>query len=73
MTCQRQDTDTLNAVGLVAVMDAPRARVQDAKPIVKQLEEDGRHEPLAHRKVYRPSCSYDSIDMGADPTARILR
>ena len=43
---------------------ARRDRVQDVKGLVGQLRDAGRSEHLFHRKVYRPWCSYDSIDMG---------
>ncbi len=38
--------------------------VQDVKKIVEQIKEDGRHEHINHREVYRPWGVYDSIDNG---------
>ena len=47
-----------------AVMVAPRDRVQDVKLLVNRLKELGRGEALAHREVFRPWGSYDSVDQG---------
>jgi len=46
------------------VLVAHKDRVQDVKAIVARLKAAGRSEPTAHRKVYRPWGSYDSIDTG---------
>ncbi|WP_448096578.1 mannose-1-phosphate guanylyltransferase/mannose-6-phosphate isomerase [Luteibacter yeojuensis] len=47
-----------------ATLVATRDKVQDVKKIVDNLGNAGRSEHLAHRQVYRPWGSYDSIDMG---------
>lgn len=58
----------LNDIVIVATPDATlvaaRDKVQDVKKIVDQLSSAGRSEHQAHRQVYRPWGSYDSIDMG---------
>lgn len=46
-----------------AVLVSPRNRVQDVKKIVKQLQDKKRDEAVAHRKVYRPWGSYETIDI----------
>ncbi len=45
-----------------AVLVAPKKRVQEVKGLVNRLEADSRGEGKAHRKIYRPWGSYDSID-----------
>lgn len=45
-----------------AVMVADKARSQDVKLVVQQLNEQGRDEPNLHRRVHRPWGWYDSID-----------
>ncbi len=47
-----------------AIMVGRRDRVQDVKEIVSRIKREGRSEAAAHRKVYRPWGSYDSIDKG---------
>jgi mannose-1-phosphate guanylyltransferase/mannose-6-phosphate isomerase len=47
-----------------AVLVAPRSRVQDVKKLVLRLKERGRYEHSLHREVFRPWCSYDSIENG---------
>ena len=47
-----------------AVLVAHRDQVQDVKKIVEQIRNDGRHEHMNHREVYRPWGVYDSIDSG---------
>ncbi|HEY1090183.1 MAG TPA: mannose-1-phosphate guanylyltransferase/mannose-6-phosphate isomerase [Burkholderiaceae bacterium] len=47
-----------------AVLVADRARSQEVKAIVKELEARGRGELNLHRKVHRPWGWYDSIDHG---------
>ncbi len=47
-----------------AVLIADRARSQDVKHIVQQLNEQARNEHTLHRKVHRPWGWYDSIDEG---------
>ena len=47
-----------------AVLVAHKDKVQEIKAIVAQLKAEGRSEPSAHRKVYRPWGNYDSIDVG---------
>ncbi|MGF6493634.1 mannose-1-phosphate guanylyltransferase/mannose-6-phosphate isomerase [Luteibacter sp. 621] len=58
----------LDDVVIVATPDATlvaaRDKVQHVKKIVDTLSGAGRGEHLAHRQVYRPWGSYDSIDMG---------
>lgn len=44
-----------------AVMVADKARVQDIKAIVTQLKSQQRDEYQAHKKVYRPWGSYESL------------
>jgi mannose-1-phosphate guanylyltransferase/mannose-6-phosphate isomerase len=45
-----------------AVLVAHRDRVQDVKSIVDRLKRGNRSEARAHRKIYRPWGSYDSVD-----------
>ena len=47
-----------------AVLVADRARSQDVKNIVSQLQQAGRSEQTLHRQVHRPWGWYDSIDSG---------
>ncbi|MDX1519968.1 MAG: mannose-1-phosphate guanylyltransferase/mannose-6-phosphate isomerase, partial [Gammaproteobacteria bacterium] len=47
-----------------AVLVADREKAQDVKDIVAQLNEQGREEPVLHRKVHRPWGSYETIDAG---------
>lgn len=47
-----------------AVMVASRDRVQDVKNLVGRLKALGRSETQAHREVFRPWGSYDSVDAG---------
>lgn len=47
-----------------AVLVADRARSQDVKHIVSQLQNTKREEHTLHRKVHRPWGWYDSIDEG---------
>ncbi len=47
-----------------AVLVADRARSQDVKSIVSELQRAGRSEPSLHRQVHRPWGWYDSIDSG---------
>ncbi|UPG92297.1 mannose-1-phosphate guanylyltransferase/mannose-6-phosphate isomerase [Luteibacter aegosomaticola] len=47
-----------------ATLVASRDKVQHVKQVVDGLNRAGRSEHLAHRQVYRPWGSYDSIDMG---------
>lgn len=48
-----------------AVLVANQSKVQDIKKIVEKLKYTQRCEVDAHRKVYRPWGSYDSIDHGS--------
>jgi mannose-1-phosphate guanylyltransferase/mannose-6-phosphate isomerase len=48
-----------------AVLIANKARSQDVKEIVAQLQAAHREEHTIHRKVYRPWGWYDSIDEGS--------
>ena len=45
-----------------AVLVVPRARAQDVKKIVEELEARGRPETRLGREVFRPWGSYDSLD-----------
>lgn len=47
-----------------AVLVAHRDAVQNVKAVVERIRDDGRHEHLNHREVYRPWGVYDSIDDG---------
>ncbi|NVO07543.1 MAG: mannose-1-phosphate guanylyltransferase/mannose-6-phosphate isomerase, partial [Rhodoferax sp.] len=47
-----------------AVLVAHKDKTQDVKKIVDRLKAAGRSEGQAHRKVFRPWGSYDSIDNG---------
>lgn len=47
-----------------AVMVASKDRTQDVKTVVARLKTERREQASAHRKVYRPWGSYDSIDQG---------
>jgi len=47
-----------------AVLVGNRHQIQDVKDIVATIKREGRSEAAAHRKVYRPWGSYDSIDNG---------
>ncbi|WP_180011104.1 mannose-1-phosphate guanylyltransferase/mannose-6-phosphate isomerase [Acinetobacter sp. YH16055] len=48
-----------------AVLVAAQSKVQDIKKIVEKLKSNQRCEIDAHRKVYRPWGSYDSIEHGS--------
>lgn len=48
-----------------AVLVANKNKVQDIKKIVETLKKSNRSEVSAHRKMYRPWGSYDSIDSGS--------
>ncbi|HMM73238.1 MAG TPA: mannose-1-phosphate guanylyltransferase/mannose-6-phosphate isomerase [Rhodocyclaceae bacterium] len=47
-----------------AIMVAAKDRTQDVKSLVTRLQTERREQAEAHRKVYRPWGSYDSIDAG---------
>lgn len=47
-----------------ALLVAHKDQVQDVKKIVEAIKNDGRHEHMNHREVYRPWGVYDSIDNG---------
>jgi mannose-1-phosphate guanylyltransferase len=47
-----------------AVLVAHKDKVQDVKKVVEAIKNDGRHEHMNHREVYRPWGVYDSIDNG---------
>ena len=49
-----------------AVLVADRNAGQDVKAVVRQLERAGRDEHRAHRRVFRPWGSYDSVHEGDD-------
>ena len=48
-----------------AVLVIDRARSQDVKHIVSQLNASSRTEPILHRQVHRPWGWYDSVDSGS--------
>jgi mannose-1-phosphate guanylyltransferase / mannose-6-phosphate isomerase len=41
-----------------------RDRAQDVKKIVERLKRDGRHEAIAHNRIYRPWGFYESLIHG---------
>ncbi len=45
-----------------AVLVAPKDRVQDVKLLVEELKRQERDEAIAHRKVYRPWGTYETVD-----------
>jgi mannose-1-phosphate guanylyltransferase / mannose-6-phosphate isomerase len=47
-----------------AVLVAHKGKLQQVKEVVERLKREGRSEANAHRKIYRPWGSYDSIDGG---------
>ena len=47
-----------------AVLVASRKSSQDVKQVVNWLQEQGREEGTAHRRVYRPWGSYEQLDAG---------
>ncbi|MBE0508160.1 MAG: mannose-1-phosphate guanylyltransferase/mannose-6-phosphate isomerase [Marinospirillum sp.] len=47
-----------------AVLVAHKDQVQDVKKIVEAIKQEGRHEHMNHREVYRPWGVYDSIENG---------
>lgn len=47
-----------------AVLVAHKDCVQHVKKVVEAIKNDGRHEHMNHREVYRPWGFYDSIDTG---------
>jgi mannose-1-phosphate guanylyltransferase len=47
-----------------AVLVAHKNHVQDVKKVVETIKQDGRHEHMNHREVYRPWGVYDSIENG---------
>jgi mannose-1-phosphate guanylyltransferase/mannose-6-phosphate isomerase len=47
-----------------AVLVAPRARAEEVKRLVEQLDADGRTENNLHRRVHTPWGSYEGIDRG---------
>ena len=47
-----------------AVLIADRAKAQEIKTVVKQLEESGSPEGKAHRKIYRPWGHYTGVTEG---------
>ena len=47
-----------------ALLVAHKDKVQDVKKVVERIRDDGRHEHMNHREVYRPWGVYDSIDNG---------
>jgi mannose-1-phosphate guanylyltransferase/mannose-6-phosphate isomerase len=57
-----QDVVVVTTPDATLVVD--RKSAQNVKQIVDELKKSGRSEHLAHRQVYRPWGSYDSIDIG---------
>jgi mannose-1-phosphate guanylyltransferase/mannose-6-phosphate isomerase len=53
------------------VLVTQRARAEEVKDLVASLNNQGRSEPRAHRKVFRPWGSYEQISMG--PTYQVKR
>jgi mannose-1-phosphate guanylyltransferase/mannose-6-phosphate isomerase len=45
-----------------AVFISPRDRVQEIKAVVDNLKKDNRSEVIAHKKVYRPWGSYETVE-----------
>ncbi|HUI94963.1 MAG TPA: mannose-1-phosphate guanylyltransferase/mannose-6-phosphate isomerase [Xanthobacteraceae bacterium] len=48
-----------------AVLVLPRARAEDVKALVAEIQRRGRTEAKEHRRVYRPWGYYESVDGGA--------
>src|SRR6185436_18605276 len=48
-----------------AVLVTERARAQDVKEIVEQLDRSRRSEHVSHTRVYRPWGYYETLDAGA--------
>jgi len=72
-TLVRADSRLVSTVGVKdlvivetkdALLVAHKDKVQDVKKIVETIRNDGRHEHMNHREVYRPWGVYDSIDNG---------
>jgi mannose-1-phosphate guanylyltransferase/mannose-6-phosphate isomerase len=57
-------TDTVVVVTEDAVLAMHRNRAQDVKKIVDRLRAAGRHEAVAHNRVYRPWGFYESLIRG---------
>lgn len=47
-----------------AVLVVHKDNVQDVKKVVEVIKNDGRHEHINHREVYRPWGVYDSVEAG---------
>jgi mannose-1-phosphate guanylyltransferase/mannose-6-phosphate isomerase len=47
-----------------AVLVLPRARAEDVKALVGEIQRQGRAEAKEHRRVHRPWGSYESVDVG---------
>ena len=47
-----------------AVLAMHRDRAQDVKKVVERLKREGRHEAVAHNRVYRPWGFYESLIQG---------
>jgi mannose-1-phosphate guanylyltransferase len=47
-----------------ALLVAHKDKVQEVKKVVERIRNDGRHEHMNHREVYRPWGVYDAIDDG---------
>ncbi|XKH00025.1 mannose-1-phosphate guanylyltransferase/mannose-6-phosphate isomerase [Marinobacter nauticus] len=73
-TLVRADSRLVSTVGVKdlvivetkdALLVAHKDHVQDVKKIVETIKNDGRHEHMNHREVYRPWGVYDCIDNGS--------
>ncbi len=47
-----------------AILVAPKARAQEVKKLVEQLDREGRNESVTHRRVPRPWGCYETMDLG---------
>jgi mannose-1-phosphate guanylyltransferase/mannose-6-phosphate isomerase len=57
-------SDAVVVVTEDAVLAMHRDRAQDVKHVVDRLKRDGRHEAVAHNRVYRPWGFYESLIQG---------
>ena len=56
--------DAVVVVTADAVLAMHRGRAQDVKRVVDRLRANGRHEAVAHNRVYRPWGFYESLILG---------
>ena len=47
-----------------AVLVSNKEHVQDVRKVVERLKQDGRPEPVTHRRVHRPWGNYEVVDSG---------